>query len=1118
MYTVGAGVSNAKVKINAIGDPPNFGKGGIKVPAIIDWSSGIRKNVSVTQHQTGGKGFMGGGQSQTVENISYDIDLGLTFAANGPYNLLRLYANADVLLDQTNTSLLLTGAYDPTAGADPNYDPEIPPDPMQNYVRSIDRQNAAIPYDGDGVGTGSVQGGGSNFAIYTGTATQDPDPTEEADIDSKFGAGSTTAHRGKARAVLSNFDLSKWGGIVPNMTAAWEHQTLQTLDDIYGSLCERVNVKAATSDYDFTGISTIQSRGMLIAGRLFSPAEVMGSPDIQTVYNYFVTEAEGQIVGFIEGAEPSVTIADTEIGWMDSDGDVADILPEVDTVIASEIGLAREVHVKYIDLDKEWEPNTQSDNRQITEGVSIDVMEVQLALLSSEARTAAQRKLYRDYVAGSVHKFTLPWTYLYLYPGYKITITRAEGFSHVLKLTSISGGLGILECEGVAIEPAAFTQPSVVSISPGFPPNQPVPAMTILTLLDTPLLRDGDETNNNGVGFYACGTPRTGVDQTWVGFVLYRSRNSVWGLIGDSNLPGTIGTIVSVSGETGIITPINIGAGGSFTGNVFTKLAVSAAWDTGFFSSNSITGDGYIQWTATESNKNRIVGLSAADTDEGFTTVQYGWYMTGSATCDIYESNALAFAAGAYVASTTVFKIERIGTTLTYYKNGVSQRTVTVATVPFHVDVSVYDNLGTVGPVTMGQAGLAISSDPTVFDRGSIITVDLYGTSASLSSVTELDLLMDATKNLGLFGDMVGQFATATQVAGSPNRWSLSVLLNGRRGTESHVTDSFAGKRFVLIDNAVKFVAAQVTDINNNLTYRAVSSGQSLADAATVEFAWTGTPLRPLSPAHVTGTRNAANDLLVRWVRRTRISQGLRDFSDVPLVEEFERYKLEWYLATVLKATYYVQFLAAFTPFLLTRQDLDAGGGTGAFIRFVTQQTLDPRESYFEATLDLTGAPSSPPNVSIYRGDLVGVTSPSDLSVVYTGTTLITVNLDSTFGLSVTETGGSYSQGVPYLEDFGRIRIAILDGRFHVYLNPTGVDDAPLYVSQRDLLVENDLRGVLFMDEFSLVKVRNGKQPFFLYTATQQTADGFTPGNLLKLRISQVSAVVGAGPYAEVTI
>lgn len=697
IQNVGSGVSASKVQIGSIGNPPNYGVGGIKVPAIIPWTSGIRKVVTTTQVGGGGKGF-GGGGGQTVENISYSLDIALKYAAHGPHRLIREYANADVLIDQMDQSLLPTGVYDATVGADATYDPLAPPDPTLNYMTAQDRLNADISFDGDGTGDGVIQGGGSGFRIYTGTATQQPDPTIEADVDGKYGAGSTPAWRGHSFTIHDTFSLSRWGGVVPNMTAVWEHATLKNLSQIFGALCERVNVKAANSDYDFSGIAAIESRGMLIGGRLFSPAEIIGSLEIQTVYNYFVTEVEGQLQGFIEGSEPSVTIPDTEVGWMDSDGEPQDILPEVDSVLASEIELPRQIDVKYIDPERDWDSNTQSDNRQITEGVSTELLEVQLCLLADEARAAAQRKLYQGYVQGTAHKFTLPWTYLYLHPGYKVTITRAEGFTHVLKLTSITGGIGLLECEGVAIEPAAFTQPAIGSGGPPWIPPLPVPAMTILGLLDTPILRDGD--GGAQIGRYIYGLPRTGVKQKWTGFVLNISRNNQWVPIAESKDSATAGAVVSA------------------------------------------------------------IGLST--------------------------------------------------------------------------NISAVDHTG-------------------------VITVDLYGVSKFLTSVTEAEMIAGA--NLAVVGDMVFRFATATQLPNTggttPNRWELTDLLNGQRGTDEHITDDLTGARFVLVDSAVKFAPMEYSDLNNLRSYKAVTFGQSLADAATVTNVWTGQTFRPLRPTSISVYRDS---------------------------------------------------------------------------------------------------------------------------------------------------------------------------------------------------------------------------------------------------------------------
>jgi hypothetical protein len=707
MYSSGAGISNGKVQISSIGDAPNQGRGGIKVPAIIVWSSGIRKVITTSQVPTqGGKGF--GGHSQTVDNVSYNIDLGLLFA-RGPLDLIREYGNADILIDQFTQSANPSGVHDSGVGADDDYDPLEPPDPTLNYRDSFDRVDGDIAVDGDGVGTGTVQGGSSGFAIYPGNDDQQPDPTIESDVDAKYGTGSTPAYKNHALVVHNTLDMSRWGGTVPNITAVWEHQTLDTWGEIFASMCERVGVLTANGDYDFTDLD-IACRGLLVSGRPYAPAEIIGSPDIQLAGNFFVTEVEGQLVGFPEGDEPSITIPDTEIGWLEGDGDLPDVLPEIDSILVAEKDLARDVHVKSLDPDNDWDANTQSAMRQITDGSTVELVEINIAQLSDERRATAQRKLYRDYVAGTVHRFTLPWKYLYLHPGYKVTVTRAEGFTHVLRLSSIEGGIGLLTCEGFALEPEIFDQPANGVFPPGYIPPQPIPAMIIATVLDIPQFRDADQ---DRIGWYAGGTPRTAVGQTFAGWTLQSQRNSVWSLRGSSNLPATIGKVVS--------------------------------------------------------------------------------------------STALA------------------------------------------VDSDTLDSVGK-------------------------ITVDLYGTTATLSSVSE-DAMRDG-ENRAIVDQSIFGFTTATQLTDYANRWELTGLLSGLTETEElwnapDLTDT----RFVLLDNAIKFIDAGLDELRDSLTFRSVAVGQSLGDAASFNFAWLGGNLRPRKVTNISVAFDASNDALIKFVGRPRSSE-----------------------------------------------------------------------------------------------------------------------------------------------------------------------------------------------------------------------------------------------------
>jgi hypothetical protein len=74
-----------------------------------------------------------------------------------------------------------------------------------------------------------------------------------------------------------------------------------------------------------------------------------------------------------------------------------------------------------------------------------------------------------------------------------------------------------------------------------------------------------------------------------------------------------------------------------------------------------------------------------------------------------------------------------------------------------------------------------------------------------------------------------------------------------------------------------------------------VSAGTTLAAATEKTFTNLGTGLKPYACVHLGGGRNAAGDVTLNWVARTRISGEWRDAVDVPVGEASEEYVVEIY-------------------------------------------------------------------------------------------------------------------------------------------------------------------------------------------------------------------------------
>ncbi len=188
---------------------------------------------------------------------------------------------------------------------------------------------------------------------------------------------------------------------------------------------------------------------------------------------------------------------------------------------------------------------------------------------------------------------------------------------------------------------------------------------------------------------------------------------------------------------------------------------------------------------------------------------------------------------------------------------------------------------------TIGSAvnvlGTGISE---VFDEINSVDVALLGT-ATLANATERSVLDGA--NVAVLGNEVIQFKNATQLGA--NLYRLSGLLRGRLGTESAIAGHIVGERFVLLDDAVRSLAIPVSNIGQNWTIRAVSFGDAFSVGIDSTFAIQGECLKPLTVVHAKAIKDTTSgDITLSWVRRTRIDGGLRDYVDVPLMEQSELY------------------------------------------------------------------------------------------------------------------------------------------------------------------------------------------------------------------------------------
>lgn len=183
------------------------------------------------------------------------------------------------------------------------------------------------------------------------------------------------------------------------------------------------------------------------------------------------------------------------------------------------------------------------------------------------------------------------------------------------------------------------------------------------------------------------------------------------------------------------------------------------------------------------------------------------------------------------------------------------------------------------------------------WDRVNDLYVDLVP-GAALESREEIDVLNGA--NGAAIRAPSGawevlQWRTAELIA--PDRYRLSTLLRGQRGTEHAMgAPTPAGARFVLLDGALVRSTLPLSERGLARTWRYGPAQFAFDDESFdgTSLAVDGIGLRPPAPVHLRGKLDhATHDWHLGFVRRTRIDGDSWQGLDAALGEEREAYLLE---------------------------------------------------------------------------------------------------------------------------------------------------------------------------------------------------------------------------------
>jgi hypothetical protein len=143
------------------------------------------------------------------------------------------------------------------------------------------------------------------------------------------------------------------------------------------------------------------------------------------------------------------------------------------------------------------------------------------------------------------------------------------------------------------------------------------------------------------------------------------------------------------------------------------------------------------------------------------------------------------------------------------------------------------------------------------------------------------------------------QFRDAVLVFGTTMDYDISNFFRGLDGTEDQMTEHAIGDSFALVNGAEVFLPIDPQHLNKDLTFRAVTRDEDLADASATDqvINWTGRSLKHYSPI-INHTRDTAGNILIDLSQRSRRFGGIRDYLRIPDADEEVRFGLQLPQAT----------------------------------------------------------------------------------------------------------------------------------------------------------------------------------------------------------------------------
>ncbi|MBT7694549.1 MAG: hypothetical protein HN750_21375, partial [Gemmatimonadales bacterium] len=266
----------------------------------------------------------------------------------------------------------------------------------------------------------------SGINQHRGTADQSPNPG----VDLIYTNGDSPARRGRAWIYLSLFNVTSFGGIIPNIEVVFRQASAMTVAEAITALVERAGIDTASLD---VSALTGSIRGLVAEEPIDSRILIQ---ILMQVYGVRYREVDGTMVFYMASAPDVVTIAEADLAAYAGGDDPPPRL--IEFVDPPDLQIPSRVEVEFSNADNGLQQGSARETLHELQGNDQKVLRVRtpLTLTEAEAKAFARREMMTAHASRQSRSTTLPPQYLHVCEG-DVWTTEVEGAA----LTSVANSV-----------------------------------------------------------------------------------------------------------------------------------------------------------------------------------------------------------------------------------------------------------------------------------------------------------------------------------------------------------------------------------------------------------------------------------------------------------------------------------------------------------------------------------------------------------------------------------------------------------------------------------------------------------------------------------------------------